>query len=869
MRIIFLFLSFCFSGTVVGQLIINETYTPNQLVQDVLVDPTVTPFNITFNGQASAPIQQSASFFSTGNTQTNLGLTSGVILATGRTTAALGPNNAEGFTVELNDPYTVDPDLQYIVGSLDLGSITILEFDFVATGAVLNFDFVFASEEYPEYTNSDYNDVFGFFLSGPGITGPYTNNAKNIALLPNGAEIAINNVNNGSANTGPCQNCQFYIANGTGTTPDSNPNIQYDGFTTVMRAMSGLECGETYHIKLAIANVGDNSYDSAVFIKNFAIQPLELVDEFGFSENTNVCLGQDVSIFADFPVEDNIFVWTRNGVIMPQESGPSITVGVEGLYGVTITTESGCQLAYDEILIGYGPEMAINDPPDINLCALLASDYVFPSIDQTATILSTVASPADYQVTYYNSSFEDADAASTNGIIPQQDLTNYTVQSTVTIWVRVKETALASSKCYKVVSFDLNPYGIQTGEIAYTGSPYCLEVDTPQPVYSTASPNGIFSATPNGLQLDSVTGAITPNASIPGDYDVIYTVPATGSCPEYATPPTTVTINTAGPSAPQVISPVYYCLDDPASPLSADGTNLAWYVSATGNFSTPTAPVVNTSTPGTTTYYVSQKSGNCESPRAVIEVVVFPKMEFVLPQDLFICSNAIIPEMLDSGLDAGQYSFEWFALDTSSSIPIAGANGSMLPLTDPGNYGLIVTNLTSGCESEMATAVVGSMEPPATMEITTDIYFSGGSSISVSVLPQGQYEYQLDDFASQSSPDFVNVTSGAHTVTVRDVNGCGSLEQEVILVNYPKFFTPNGDGYNDTWNINDISWQFASKIKIYDRYGKLIIALTPFESGWDGTFNQQPLPSTDYWFEVQYDEFDLSKTFRSHFSLKR
>ncbi|MFN6115212.1 MAG: choice-of-anchor L domain-containing protein, partial [Flavobacteriales bacterium] len=142
----------------------------------------------------------------------------------------------------------------------------VLEFDFVTTGDSIKFRYVFGSEEYPEFVCS-FNDAFGFFLSGPGITGPYTNSAINIALLPDGVTpVTIDNVNNGDNNNPndpfcPAVNPQYYVDNGTGTT------VVYDGFTVVLEAKRQVECGQTYHIKLAIGDALDQAYDSGVFLE--------------------------------------------------------------------------------------------------------------------------------------------------------------------------------------------------------------------------------------------------------------------------------------------------------------------------------------------------------------------------------------------------------------------------------------------------------------------------------------------------------------------------------------------------------------------------------------------------------------------------
>ena len=154
----------------------------------------------------------------------------------------------------------------------------VLEFDFVATGTTLSFQFVFGSEEYPEYVNSQFNDVLGFFVSGPGIAGPFLGGAKNIAFVPNTTiPFSINAVNNGFNNDGILLSGQFpsfYYNNSTigiNPNPISNSTIQYDGFTKPISVYADLQLGEIYHIKYAIANVTDNSFDSGVFIKNFMV----------------------------------------------------------------------------------------------------------------------------------------------------------------------------------------------------------------------------------------------------------------------------------------------------------------------------------------------------------------------------------------------------------------------------------------------------------------------------------------------------------------------------------------------------------------------------------------------------------------------
>ncbi|MFV8270385.1 T9SS type B sorting domain-containing protein [Flavobacterium sp. GT2N3] len=132
------------------------------------------------------------------------------------------------------------------------------------------------------------------------------------------------------------------------------------------------------------------------------------------------------------------------------------------------------------------------------------------------------------------------------------------------------------------------------------------------------------------------------------------------------------------------------------------------------------------------------------------------------------------------------------------------------------------------------------------------------------------YLYQLDNGPIQVSTVFENVSLGTHSITVKHVNGCSEFTNDnVLVINYPKFFTPNDDGYNDTWNVFTLQEQLNSKILIFDRHGKFLKEIFPNGTGWDGTYIGQPMPANDYWFSIEYIEQDVVKNFKSHFSLKR
>ena len=251
-----------------AQLLTNNAQTPAQLVQDVLLGKGVTVSNVTYKGSSVA-----IGFFNGVNT--NIGLDSGIVMTTGTVLSPggpHGPNNGSAFGTQNGAPG--DPDLASITGYSTVNA-SVLEFDFVPQAATVEFRYVFGSEEYNEYVNTVFNDAFGFFISGPGISGSYSKGSENIALIPNTtSHVSINTLNNGITNpsTGPCNNCQYFIDNFGGST------IQYDAFTTVLTASYGVTCGATYHLKIVIADTYDYEWDSGVFLeaKSFTSQGVSL-----------------------------------------------------------------------------------------------------------------------------------------------------------------------------------------------------------------------------------------------------------------------------------------------------------------------------------------------------------------------------------------------------------------------------------------------------------------------------------------------------------------------------------------------------------------------------------------------------------------
>lgn len=224
-----------------------------------------------------------------------------------------------------------------------------------------------------------------------------------------------------------------------------------------------------------------------------------------------------------------------------------------------------------------------------------------------------------------------------------------------------------------------------------------------------------------------------------------------------------------------------------------------------------------------------------------------------------------IPMVISSGLNSLTHDFQWSDING----PLLGETNSNYTVSVPGTYSVIAKSKTYPfCESNpVSIEILESIQ--ATVSYTVNEDFSETPVLTIIATGfGGNYEYQLDGGPFQDSPIFYNAVSGTHEMTVKDKNGCGETTVEITVINFQRFFTPNGDGSNDIWNIYDLYNNNAS-ISIYDRYGKFITKITPSSGGWDGTFNGEKLPASDYWFIVKYKKDSQNIEYKSHFSLKR
>jgi gliding motility-associated-like protein len=268
--------------------------------------------------------------------------------------------------------------------------------------------------------------------------------------------------------------------------------------------------------------------------------------------------------------------------------------------------------------------------------------------------------------------------------------------------------------------------------------------------------------------------------------------------------------------------------------------------------------------------FIRIQDGNNCSTISELKLIVdkLPNINVLYNEPEFLCSN--IPSKylaIDADLISGNqsdYLYKWFL------------NGNLLlfntysiSINQPGKYTVEVYNKLSLCFKTRTINVNSSSEATFENVLINDFQENNTITINVSGLG-GIYEYSLDetDGPFQASNFFENVTIGLHKIYVLDTNECGKISKEISVLGAPKYFTPNGDGFNDFWNIQGISLtnNYNSKVKIFDKFGKLIKNFATSSQGWDGNFNNELLQSDDYWYVVELEDGRIAK---GHFSLKR
>lgn len=351
---------------------------------------------------------------------------------------------------------------------------------------------------------------------------------------------------------------------------------------------------------------------------------------------------------------------------------------------------------------------------------------------------------------------------------------------------------------------------------------------TPAPVLSNTSPNGVVGTWSPAIISNTISGSylFTPLANQCAASQILNVLVILRTVPTFSPVPA-------------------FCAGTPAPVLPLVSNN-----GYTGTWSPAT--VDNTTT---TTYIFTPDAPQCATTASLVVTVNQP----VDPgfSDIAFCVNAAVPP-----------------LEVVSPIGISGSWNP--PAIDPASSGATYefTPDAGECANPQTIAVTVNQLTLNDVSWVVSDYFSESATVTFTATDAGNYVYQLDNGPLSEDNVFFNVAPGTHSIAVFDVNGCAPpviKTNEVVVIGYPHFFTPNGDGIGDYWNIFDLALinQQQATIHIFDRYGKLLKQIAPAGQGWDGTYNGQPLPSTDYWFVVSYSELGQPREFKSHFSLKR
>ncbi|MEY2692467.1 MAG: hypothetical protein RIT03_857 [Bacteroidota bacterium] len=741
---------------------IDDTYTAQQLVENVLINnPCAAVTNVTVSGNTFNGAQQSYGYFA--NNGGAFPFANGVILCTARAQRAAGPNTSlidEGQTAWLGDL-----DLQQALNITNTYNATALEFDFTPQNSNFRFNYIFASEEYQGTAPCRYSDGFAFLLKEVGSTAPY----QNLALIPGtSTPVLVTSVHPAISGSCAAANPTFFGGYNGSTAP-----INFNGQTVVMTAQATVVPGNTYHIKLVIADHENIRYDSAIFLGGGSFNiGVDLGPDRLIASNNPVCEGSPITLNAT-QAGTNLYQWFLNGNPLASETNPTLTISnsVSGTYSVSITSTGSSCASTGSCIVEFVPK------PVLVTTTLVACDdnqdgsAVFNLTKLNALVTNNNSSYG--QVLY----FESATAA-------QQFDVNLAI-STPTSYSSVPKTIYAA---------------VQTNFGCVAVAAILLQISS--------------AAVPQNLSYAS--------CDLDGTLDGFFGF-------------TLANIN------PLLLNGL------PAGLVVQYYANLA---DAQAEQNALPAVFTNTTINQQTIYAKISNGPDCFGISPIgLEVHRNLPANFD-DSSLFICPL----QTLDLAIDPNFSTYAWSSGQSSPSIQITTANTYTVTVTD-----------ANGCEARKNFIVTNSSAPTIS-KVQIDQFAPTGGSILVSVTGTGTYEYSLNGTDFQSSGLFTQVPPGAYTLTVQDINRCGKDSEPIYVLDYPRFFTPNGDGFNDLWQIKNLEFVSKAQMRIFDRMGKLLQEQTEASAGWDGTFLGNPLPADDYWFSIQFDQF---KTLSGHFSLKR
>jgi gliding motility-associated-like protein len=738
---------------------VDDTYTANQLVENVLINSNcanITNISVSGSGNTAA---ESYGFFD-GNSS-GFPFASGVLLTTGTALSAIGPNASILSEGSVN--WLGDADLEQALQVNNSINATILEFDFTPLSNQFSFDYIFSSEQYlsnPSSNQCNFTDGLVFLLKKANSSDPYTN----LAVVPNTTIPVKSNTIRGSGTICPPANEQYFDAFNT----DQHPT-NYNGQTVILKAQSNVIAGETYHIKIVIADQGNNLYDSALFLGAGTFNSTTNIgtDRLAASGNA-LCEGETVILTATEPGL-NTYKWFKDTVEIIGEITANYTVASAGSYRVEIALQGSTCIVTGNITVEYIALPVLQSPVKLIQCDDNNDGISIFDLTRLDNIIK-INNPNLGNVIYYLS---QSDANTNTNPIPNPSQFLNTTENQLIAKV-VNNSGCAS---YAIVNLEIANNSLNTINPI-------IACDTVAPMDGITAFNLDTLATPQIL------------SGLPNGLVVAY----------------------------------YTSLSNAISEVNAINTN---FTNTTANNQTIFARILN----GPDCYGVTP---------IALQVSSFNPNNFQT-EVATICPNTSVTLSVPNTFS----NYLWSTGATTNSILVSQA----------GNYFVVVTN-ANGCEATKNFEVSLS-EVPLITSIDVKDLTGNQNTVTINASGNGIYSYSIDGVNFQDNPNFTNVLPGIYTAIVTD-NLCGSDSREFTVLDYPNYFTPNGDGINDYWFIKNL--KPLENIRIYDRFGKFLYSFKGSEAGWNGQYNGRQILADDYWFVLTLQNFRVVK---GHFALLR
>ncbi len=783
----FLFILLCAFFNLKAQITVTDnTHSVQQLVEQVLVNSTCAQTSNYSSFTGTAQGFNGIGYFE--RNSADFPFESGIVLSTGKAIDAIGPNETD--LSSGNAAWAGDTDLQTITGTTSTFNASYIQFDFVPLANTMSFDFIFASEEYMPNFQCKFSDVFAFILTDShGVS-------RNLAVIPGtNTPIKVTTVH-GALTEGDCQepiNEEYFDTYNDPILSATN----YNGQTVPLTASAEVIPGETYTIKLVIADDIDWNFDSAVFLAAGSFNITGSLGEDRTIANGNPLCNGETLVLDTGTDGSGTYEWKRNGIVLSSETASTLTVTQPGTYQVNFTLGNGCQ-GSDEIIIEYtgGPTLATL--PEIVQCE---ADSDGKEWFDLSDVTSDLTSDSSVTVAFYES------AADVTAQTPIANTTNYQNKTNPQTLI-VEATSEYGCKSYTNIT---------------------LRVATFPRINFSPSSLVVCDSDFDGIAMFDLTSK--ENEIINGQNNVAlsYFTTRDGAA--------------ENDSSKQIINSVSY--------TNTTAFSETIYVRAEAQT--------------TNCFYILplQLQVNLP-PKATLQEQYFVCLdEYNMP----ISGNTV----LDTGLQNTDYTFEWYnGAQVNANNLIVGATESTYQTSITGHYTVRVIDNVSLCEKTFTTEIIPAYPAQDFNAVVTSKAFSGSQVIEATVTGNGSYVFSLNGGAPQESGIFTNVPPGEHVVTVSDTQGCSSQSITVMVIDFQRFFTPNGDGVNDYWDIfKGLDVPDDAIVYIFDKFGKLLKQLTKHTKGWDGTFNGISLPSSDYWFSIVYTEDNVKKEIKGHFTLKR